>query len=189
MTSLFQLAVAVAGPFFTIYLVQHLGASPFWVGLTAAASPLSATLCQPLIGRLADRYDPFRIVVISNLIIPLIPVAWVFVTDPWQVVFINLGGGALWAASQLASFKLLLELAPEDRLARLSAFNQGGMFLAGFLGPLIGAALIPQIGLPAVFVLSAAGRWLATGALWALNGCEAEPIAAVRRCLRIPRAA
>jgi DHA1 family multidrug resistance protein-like MFS transporter len=88
------------------------------------------------------------------------------VTEPWQVIFINLLAGVLWAANLLATLNLVLQLAPPGRRPTYSALQQAGVFFASFLGPLLGGFLIPAAGFKVVFLISGAGRWLATLLLW-----------------------
>jgi len=173
--SLFQLSVMLAGPFFSVYLVQHLGASPFWVGITAAASPLSAALSQPFAGRLADFVGPRRLLVASNAAIVALPLFWVVAFEPWHIVAVNLIGGAAWAGAQMASFNFLLASAPAKRLPGYTALYQMTQFAVTFAGPLAGGLLIGAFGFRAVFAISAAGRLAATGLQAAFLLGEAEP--------------
>ena len=176
-TSLFQLSVMIAGPFFSVYLVRHLGASTLWVGLVATASPLSATLCQPLLGRIADRISPAGLLVAANAIILFTPLMWLLAFAPWQVVGINLIGGAAWQANQLGSFNFVLARAPEKRLPSYVAVQQMGMYLVSFAGPLAGGLVIGIAGFRVLFLLSAAGRLVAT-ALQYLLLLDRHPAAA-----------
>lgn len=165
-SSVFQLSVMVAGPFFSIYLVEELGGSTLWVGITAAAMPVASMISQPVLGKLIDRIGSKRLLVISGLLFPLAPWAWTVVTEPWQVIFINLLAGVLWAANLLATLNLVLQLAPPGRRPTYSALQQSGVFFASFIGPLIGGLLVPAAGFKVVFLISGAGRWLATLLLW-----------------------
>jgi MFS family permease len=161
-TSLFQTFVMIAGPFFAIYLVREMGASPFWVGITAAASPLSALVSQPFVGRLADTWGPKRLLIAGNLLIILLPFLWLGASEPWHVAMINLIGGGAWAASLMATFNMLLAISPEGQVPRYTAVQQGGLLMASFVGPLIGGAIVPLAGFGAVFLVSGLGRILAT---------------------------
>jgi MFS family permease len=174
-SGLFQFSVMLAGPFFAVYLVQQLGASPVWIGLTAAASPLSAALSQAFVGRLADSIGPRRLLVAGNAVIMLTPLMWLLAAEPWHVVVINLIGGSAWQASLAASFNLLVEIAPPSRLPSYTAFHQTGQFAVTFAGPLAGGFLIGVSGFDAVFLLSAIGRLVATGLQVALVLEEPAP--------------
>jgi MFS family permease len=187
-SSVFQLSVMVAGPFFSVYLVQNLGASTLWVGITAAAMPVAGIVSQPLLGRLCDRVGPRRLLIASGLVFPLAPWAWMVVSEPWQVVFINLVAGALWAANLIASLNLVLELAPPDRRPTYTGLQQAGIFFASFVGPLIGGALVPAVGFKLVFFLSGAGRGLATLLLWRFLPDDAPAAGSKHEALEAPPA-
>ena len=165
-TGFFQLSVMIAGPFFSIYLVKHLGASTAWVGISYAFMPLAGIISQPILGRLNDRYGPEWLLVVSGLLLPIAPWLWIVATEPWHIIFINVIAGVMWAANLLATFNVVLQIAPADKRPSYTGWQQAGIFFASFLGPLIGGFLIAAIGFRLVFFISGAGRFLATLALW-----------------------
>ena len=61
----------------------------------------------------------------------------------------------------LTAFDLLLQAAPRAELGRYAAAQQAMVLLAGFLGPVLGTALMNVWGMPALFLVSAIGRVLA----------------------------
>jgi MFS family permease len=162
---LFHTSVMLAGPFFSVYLVSKLDASVAWVGVTAAAVPVGGIVAQPLVGQMNDRLGAKWLLVTSGLLLPLLPWFWMVVTEPWHVIFINLAAGALWGANLLATFNLTLAIAPSDRRATYSAVQQGAVFVASAVGPLIGGPLIGAAGYRTVFFLSGLGRLVATALL------------------------
>ena len=99
--------------------------------------------------------------VISSLLIPTTPVAWAFVTAPWQVILINLVGGGLWAAFNLASFNYLLTQMPDETRPRLSAVYQVVQLASLAAGAALGGQLVAHWGYAAVFLISASGRVIA----------------------------
>jgi MFS family permease len=163
---LFHLFVMLAGPFFSVYLVQELGASTVWVGLTLAATPIGSMLAQPIIGRLNDRLGAKWLLVASGLTIPILPWLWIVAAEPWHIVFVNLLAGALWAGSLLGTFNLVLTIAPPHKRPSYAGLQQAAVFLASFLGPLAGGFLIGALGFKMIFFLSGAGRLVATVVLW-----------------------
>ncbi|MCW5881346.1 MAG: MFS transporter, partial [Anaerolineae bacterium] len=68
----------------------------------------------------------------------------------------------VWAGYTLAQFNLLLSMTPDRGRERYVALYQTAVFFAAFLGPLIGASLVNQMGYRLMFVLSAIGRLVAT---------------------------
>ena len=177
-TGFFQLSVMIAGPFFSIYLVERLGASTAWVGISYAFMPLAGIISQPILGRLNDRYGPKWLLVVSGLLLPIAPWLWMAATEPWHIIFINIIAGVMWAANLLATFNVVLQIAPADKRPTYTGWQQAGIFFASFLGPLIGGFLIAAIGFKLVFFLSGAGRFVATLVLWRMVSENAPEAAA-----------
>ena len=153
-------SVNVAAPFFNVYLVSQLGASTSTVGVLTGITSLFSLGGQRLFGRLLDRKGAFWVQRSTGLLIPILPLSWIFVTAPWQVVFISAASGLLWAGYNLANFSLLLELTPDDRRPDAVALYQTVAVAGGVLGPLLGGYLADAVGFKAAFGISGAGRML-----------------------------
>jgi MFS family permease len=151
----------IPGPFFNIYMVENLKASATMVGIASVTTTVSSLLVQRRLGKLADRWGAHRLQLISGLLIPILPFAWVFTRVPWHVIPINIVSGVLWGAYGLASFNLLLELTPQEGRARYSAMYQMFVTLALAAGAVVGGWMVTQWGYTAIFVTSAIGRLLA----------------------------
>jgi MFS family permease len=165
-TALWNFSVNVPGPFFTVYLVQNLNASAVMVGIVTIASSFSTLLAQRRLGALADRWGARRLQIVSGLLIPVVPVAWVFAQVSWNIIPINFVSGALWAAYNLASFNYLLALIPDDKRARFSAIYQVVVMLSLSAGAAVGGLLVTTFGYPVIFWGSGTGR-LAAALLFA----------------------
>lgn len=148
----------IAGPFFSLYWVEDLHATGTEVAIITIASSVSSLLASRRIGILNDRWGPRKLQMISGLIIPIVPWAWIFTTNAWQGVPINLLGGALWAAYSLAALNYLLQMAPPEKMARHAALNQVIVTAALAVGAAVGGPIASQFGYHAVFILSGAGR-------------------------------
>ena len=151
----------IPGPFFNVYMVQNLKASATMVGITGVVSTVSGLLVQRRLGRLADHWGAHRLQLISGLLIPILPFAWVFTRAPWHVIPINIVGGVLWGAYGLASFNLLLELTPQEGRARYSAIYQIIVTVALAAGAAVGGWMVTKWGYTAIFITSAIGRLIA----------------------------
>lgn len=165
---IWNLALQVASPFFNVYLVSHLGANTAEVGFVSGVSALTALFGQQFFGRLLDKKGAWRVQSITGLLIPGLPVAWIFITQPWHVAIINTFGGFLWAGYNLANFNLLLELTPNQQRAQAVALYQTVVFASAVLGPLLGGYLADAINFKLIFGLSGVGRLLGMIILWAL---------------------
>jgi MFS family permease len=152
----------IAGPFFNVYMVQNLKFSATMVGVTSIVSTVAGLVVQRRIGRLSDRLGTRRVMLISMILIPILPAAWVFITHFWQVIILNSFGGMVWGAFGLVSFNFLLSLTPEAQRARYSAIYQILVTLALAIGAALGAWVVTKWGYQVIFACSAIGRIVAT---------------------------
>jgi len=160
-SALWNFSLNIAGPFFNVYMVQHLFATPTMVGFLSIVSSLSGLPAQRILGPLADRWGPRRIMMVTGFIIPVLPFSWLFINAPWQIIPVNLLGGFIWGGYSLAVFNLLLELTPQELRARTTALYQVIVSVSLAAGAALGGVLVTQSGFKAVFLASAIGRFIA----------------------------
>lgn len=159
---LWNLSIMVAGPYFSVYIVRNLAASPIQIGLLAAANSLTNILGQRVWGRLNDRRGAAWVMAVTGLLIPLIPAFYAVAPNAWYLLAVEAFSGFLWSGYSLASFNLMLGLAPADQRARFTAVYQIAVFSASFVGPLLGTLLVSIWDIRLLFWLSAAGRLIAS---------------------------
>jgi MFS family permease len=155
---IWNMAIQVAAPFFNVYLVNQLQANISMVGILAGVNSLAALAGQQVFSRLLDRKGTIWVQQAAGLLIPCLPVFWIWVTAPWQVLFINAFGGFFWAGYNLANFNLLLELSPDEYRPRAVALYQSAVFGSAIFGPLIGGYLADLVSFQFIFGLSGFGR-------------------------------
>ena len=160
---IWNFSLNIAGPFFNVYLVKDLGATAFMVGFLSIVSSISGLPAQRLFGQLNDRLGPRKVILLTGSIIPIVPLAWYFITATWHVIPINIVSGFLWAGYSLAMFNLLLAIAPEEQRARYSAMFQISVAISLALGASVGGLISNRWGIPLVFVISAIGRAVGAG--------------------------
>jgi MFS family permease len=160
--AMWNFSLNIAGPFFNVYLVQGLRADATMVGLLAVIASLAALPGQRLWGRWVDRWTPYRVQLITGLLIPFMPAMWALFTVPWQIAPLNVASGFLWAGYELAAFNLLLVFSPPEHRARYSAVYQIVITVALSLGGALGGVIVTVWGYAPVFILSGVGRMCAT---------------------------
>jgi MFS family permease len=153
----------IAGPFFNVYLVKTVNATAFMVGFLSIVSSISGLPAQRLFGQLNDRWGSRKVILWTGSIIPVVPMAWYFVQAAWHVIPINIVSGFLWAGYNLASFNLLLSIAPQEQRARYSAMFMISVTISSALGASVGGIIANQWGIPLVFIFSGIGRAVAAG--------------------------
>jgi len=150
----------IAGPFFNIYLAKDLKATASIIGIVTVVGKISSIPAQRFFGPIADRWGPRKLMKLFSFLIPILPFSWYFVRAPWQAIPINTLGGILWAAMNLASFTMLLEITPQEQRARYSAMYQIAVSFSAAIGATLGGFVADQWGIPLVFILSGVGRLL-----------------------------
>jgi MFS family permease len=153
-------AVQLAAPFFSVYLVEVLGATAGIVGTLTAIQNLAALPGQVLYGRWLDRRGIKWTYRLSGLIIPILPWMWLLATGPWGILPVRIGTGFLYAGYNLASFNMLLLITPRSHRTRYIALYRTIVQSAAAVAPLLGGLVVERFGYLSVFVISGLGRLL-----------------------------
>jgi MFS family permease len=161
--AIWTFSLNIAGPFFSVYLVQDLKATAAVVGVAAIVSKLAGIPAQNFFGGLADKWGARKLMMVTGMIIPVLPLLWLFTSNPWHVYPINILGGAIWAGYNIASFNFLLNISPVEQRARYSAMYQIAVAGSTALGAALGGAIASYWTIPVVFVISGIGRFAAAG--------------------------
>jgi MFS family permease len=94
-------------------------------------------------GKIADRFGNYFVLYITAILVPFVPILWIFSASPIYLIFVpTLINGIAWAGFNLASNNFVYDnVRPEKRGLAISYFNM----LVGigiFIGAGIGAILI-----------------------------------------------
>jgi len=153
-TLIWNLGAQMTGPFLNVYLVNDLGATTAMVGWVTAAAGLAAVLTQRWMGKWVDHKGNIWVQGTLSFILPAVPLAWMVATAPWHILVINAIAGILWTGYGLASFNLLLDMAPEKARAEANALFQLVIAGSAVLAPMVGGYLSDAHGYRPMFVLS-----------------------------------
>jgi MFS family permease len=160
-SAVWNFSLNAAAPFFNIYLVQGLKATGLQVGIVATATSLASLPALRRFGPLSDRWGPRRIILITSLLIPILPLAWMVIPSPWYVFAINLASGVLWSGFNLCILNFIFQITPVDERARFTAVHQVIVAVALAVGSAVGGGVVSAFGYKAVFLISAVGRFTA----------------------------
>lgn len=161
--AIWNYAINISGPFFSMHMLQDLNFNASEIGLLNVVNVLSMLLVQNKLGSMSDRIGPRKLQLISMILIPLLPVGWIFVTKVWHIAILNIFNGVFWGAYNLSSFNLLLASIPKNQVPHFSAIYMVVISLALALGALTGSALIGTWMFIGLLIASAVIRYLATG--------------------------
>lgn len=136
-----QLSVAIASPYFALYMLRDLEFSYLAFMFNTAASVCIQFLTLNRWGRLSDLFGNRLILATTGFIIPLMPVLWVFSTHYVYLLIVQAISGLAWAGFTLSAGNMVYDLTPRDRRVTLMAVH-GVIAASGtFIGALIGAWL------------------------------------------------
>jgi MFS family permease len=158
----------LAGPYFSVYMLKDLQFDYLSYTAVQLASVLSSLVAFPIWGRNADIVGNARILKSTSILVPLLPVLWMFARTPASLVLIELFSGFVWSGFFLCTSNFIYDaVAPERRVRYLGYFNliNGGAAFAGAsLGGYLATALPPLMGhsLLTLFLLSSVLRFSAS---------------------------
>ncbi len=151
--------IGMVGPVRVLY-AQSQGASLAIIGAMASAYLVSNFLFQYPVGWLADRWGRKQVLVVGFLVQAILALAYLFIVDPIQFVFLRLLEGVAAAGVLPAARALIVdEVPPEKRGEAYGIF--GAAFNAGFLlGPGLGG-LLATTGYASAFIGAVVFRFFA----------------------------
>lgn len=141
-------ALAIASPFFTVYLLTRLGYPMSIVIALTVLSQIANLVFVRIWGRLADRFSNKAVLDVSGPLVLGTTALWLFTAMPEPhrftlalLIVIHLLRGMSMAGVTLATGNIALRLAPKGHGAPYLAANNLVGAVAGFAAPLIGGAV------------------------------------------------
>ena len=155
-------AMTLILPFLPLY-VEQLGVSGHaaivqWSGIAYGATFFTAALVAPLWGRLADLYGRKLMLIRASLGMAIAMSLIGMATNVWMLVFLRLLTGLLGGYAS-GSTLLVATQTPKARTAWALGTLSAGIMAGNLVGPLVGGALPPLIGIRQTF-------WLAGGVIF-----------------------
>lgn len=145
--TLIQFSVAIASPFFSLYLLRDLHFSYMEFMACTASGVLMQFLTLSRWGKISDMFGNRVILVLCGALIPLIPLLWLFSDSFYYLLCTQALSGFVWSGFTLSVGNFLYELIPSDKRATFLAFHSVsanvGVFFGAMLGGYLGATL-PQ---------------------------------------------
>lgn len=145
-------------PFLPLYIrelgVTEVGDIALWTGLTLGISPAIAALTAPLWGRVGDRFGNKLLVQRSLVSFILAMTAMAYVTEAWHLFALRAVQGFFSGYGPLTLSMAALS-APRHKVASAIGTVQTAQRMGPTLGPVIGGALAPVVGLRNAFLVAA----------------------------------
>lgn len=139
-------AVGVAVHTLPLYTTGPVGSDEAGAGLAFGAFGITALLCRPFAGRLSDSRGRLPLLVAGAVLAGIGMLLLPLVDTLLAVVLIRLLQGVAEAAFFVASFALLADIAPPERIGEAVSYNSLGLYLGLAMGPPLGEALLSARG-------------------------------------------
>jgi len=163
--SVMTFAVAIASPFFTVFMLRDLHFTYLQYMTSLAFSVLLQFLTLRAWGRLGDIFGNRLVMLVTGCMVPVFPVLWLVSSQYWYILALQALGGICWAGFSLSASNYLYDVSTPERRAFFSAVHNVLYSLALFGGALLGGFL--SLVAPDHFILF--GRRVTwTSSLWAL---------------------
>ena len=186
-----QVAVYIASPFFTPYMLGHLRFSYGEYAALVSASYVAKILFYPRVARFVSRVGPTRALWLSGLCVWMPPFFWLWTPELGAIITVQVFAGAAWAVFELASMILVFDnLHADERLRILTLFNLLNA-AAVVAGSLLGGWALARwpgwSGYATIFVASGIARLVSLGALLgARKGRHASAQPSLEKDLHLP---
>lgn len=151
-SGLMHVCVLISGPYFVIYLLRDLHFSYWMYASWLAAGVLGQFLTLRPWGRLSDRFGNKKLLVVTGLVVPFLPMLYLVSTAFVYLLCVNFVGGMIWAGLALGLQNYVFDAVhPEDRAKGIAVWNTINA-MGWFAGAMLGSWL--AIVVPADFVLA-----------------------------------
>lgn len=138
-------SVALASPFFTVYMLRDLHFSYLEFTAATAVSVLAQFMTLTMWGRLSDVFGNRLIMAVTGFFIPVLPLLWLVSMNFWYIIIIQVLGGLSWAGFSLSASNYVYDtVAPAKRAhygAMHSVLSSAGVFAGALLGGYFGSLL------------------------------------------------
>ena len=156
----------LASPFFSVYMLSDLKFNYLTYFIATAIPTLITLLCIPFWGKIVDRNGNVKVLRVTMLFIPLLPILWLVSKSPYYLCGVQVLSGFAWAGCNLAVSLFLYVATRAENRTRYIALNNVLMFSGVSLGALLGGILAPHVplilmnNLLTIFLISGVARIL-----------------------------
>jgi len=136
-----QFSVAIASPFFAVYMLRDLQFSYAQFMVNTGMSVLAQFLTLTQWGRISDAFGNRRVLSVTGLMLPLMPLLWLVSPNFWYLLLVQMLSGLSWAGFALGASNFLYDLVARENRATYLAIHNVLASSAIFCGALIGGYL------------------------------------------------
>jgi MFS family permease len=143
--ALIDFCTCISAPFFAVFMLRDLSFNYATFVIVNSSSAVSSLLFQPFWGRRADIAGNIRVIRITSVVLPVIPLLWLVSHNIFYLLAANVVSGFAWSGFSLASVNFVYDASePHNRTKQIALFNATDG-VAVCLGALLGGYLVPHL--------------------------------------------
>jgi hypothetical protein len=154
----FRTGLSMAVPLFPIFWVRNALANDAQIGAINGAITLASLGAYFIWTRLSQVRGERWVLTVSSVAIAGYPLATALTTQVWQLVVVAALAGFFVAGVDLVFFDVALKTCPSDRQASFIGIYQTTVYVATFVGPMVGTTLLDSIGIVPTLMIASAIR-------------------------------
>jgi MFS family permease len=140
-----NMVTCLASPFFSVYMLRDLNFSYLTYVAVNATATIANLIFLTFWGKRTDRAGNIKIVKITSLLIPLVPLLWIINHHLYFLIPVQILSGFAWSGFNLASGNFLYDAAPRENRTQYIALFNATNGIAICLGSLVGGYLAPHL--------------------------------------------
>jgi MFS family permease len=166
-TASMMFATGISSAFFSVYMLKDLHFTYFTFTLVVSIEIIARIAVSYLGGRWIDSAGAMKVLRYASMIIPFVPILWLFSANIGYLMAIQVLSGVAWATFDLSTQSYLCRDTPQAKRLHYMVYYRSVVTLASAIGPLVGAGLLnviyPVLGntILGIFLLSGVLRLLA----------------------------
>ncbi len=122
--SLMTLSVNIASPYFSLYMLKHIGFDYLDYTIVSSTSNIVSFIFIGIWGKYSDFFGNKRVMSLTGSLIFLIPILWSLSTSVIYLVFVQMISGFLWSGFNIATFNFIFDtVSPPKRVRAVSYYN------------------------------------------------------------------
>ena len=136
-------ACSISSPLLAVYLLRNLQFSYVNYIIITFASTIYSLLVLELWGKISDTYGNYKVLLITTILIPLVPIFWILHPSFWYLLLVPpLISGISWAGFNLSARNFVYDNVSKQKRGLAISYYNLIVGIGVFLGAGLGALLI-----------------------------------------------
>ncbi len=165
--ALLAFAGSISAPLLAVYLLRHLEFAYTTYMIVILSGSVFSLLVMKIWGNFADKFGNYKVLAITSLLIPIIPILWILSPSPIYMILVpSLISGISWAGFGLSSGNFIYDNVTNQKRGLAISYYNMTIGIGVFLGAGLGALLIKYLTISFIeplffiFLLSGVARMI-----------------------------